>query len=122
MKRRAERNGERSRAKLNEANKRIRPGKLNSPGWIEVVQHTKAWDPEMYQEAYIFNQPRFLSRRAFHFYPSCETILALASQTFASRSATSSIINEMMKRTDISDSFPETTNSIISEIISPTTE
>lgn len=46
LKRRAERNDERSRAKLNEANKRIRPGKLNSPGWIEVVEHTKAWDPE----------------------------------------------------------------------------
>lgn len=78
MKRRAERNGERSRAKLNEANKRIRPGKLNSPGWIEVVQHTKAWDPEMYQEAYIFNQPRFLSRRAFHFYPIL--LLSIAKQ------------------------------------------
>lgn len=28
--------------RLNEASKRIRPGKLNSPGWIEVVEHTKA--------------------------------------------------------------------------------
>ena len=93
---------------------------MNSPGWIEVVQHTKAWDPEMYQEAYIFNQPRFLSRRAFHFYPSVKQYLHLQVKMYIDFHITICHIFHRQWNDEKNwhlFSFPETTDSIISEII-----
>lgn len=70
---------------------------------------------QMYQEAYIFNQPRFLSRRAFYFYP-ISLRLSIAKQYERTSTSTSrSTATSPMER---STYFPETMDSIVNGIIS----
>lgn len=70
---------------------------------------------QMYQEAYIFNQPRFLSRRAFYFYPIPLRLSITKQYERTSTSTSRSTATSPMER---STYFPETMDSIVNGIIS----